>query len=60
MVRIQGTGTTLVYHYKLSSPSGLKWGVDLINRLGLINGMVSVGPGSGIRYGFLSIVSCVV
>ena len=51
---VQNQGITLC------SPSGLKWGVDLINRLGLIKGMVSVAPGSGIRYGFLSIVSCVV
>lgn len=49
----------LIYHYKLSSPSGLKWGVDLINRLSLIKVMVSMGPGSGIRYGFLSTVGCV-
>lgn len=49
----------LIYHYKLSSPSGLIWGVDLINRLSLIKGMVSLGPGSGIRYGFSSIVACV-
>lgn len=49
----------LIYHHKLSSPSGLIWGVDLINRLSLIKGMVSLGPGSGIRYGFSSIVACV-
>lgn len=52
-------GIALIYHYKLSSPSGLIWGVDLINRLSLIKDMVSVEPGSGIRYGFLSIVACV-
>ena len=49
----------LIYHYKLSSPSGLQWDVDLINRLSLIKVMVSMGPGSRIRYGFLSIVGCV-
>ena len=41
--------------YKLSSPSGLKWGVDLINRLSLIKVMVSMGPGSGIRYGIFQL-----
>lgn len=45
----------LIYHYKLSSPSGLKWGVDLINRLSLIKVMVSMGPGSGIRYGIFQL-----